>query len=571
MQKKETWDFLTANSKKNKGLEKAKCPACIDQRTDKKDKSLSINHNIGAAKCHYCEAVAFKDDEQKPDTERIYKEVNYKFENYTTLSDTWVKYLDGRKIAQSVIKALGWTETKGRLTFNFFEKGKIVNQKFRTLDKKFVQTSGTKPILYNIDAALSEEELWIVEGEMDVASLYAIGITNVVSVPSGANDNDLYWQNSWEYLQEVKTFIIATDMDEKGTALREALAHRLGKFRCVYVEFKGKDANDDLISGDLTISVKTRHQFKIEGLVQFGDMMKDIVKLYTHGLPKTYSPQGADWGDFKEKFSVLPGQLTTITGIPGHGKSEFIDWLVLNLMKDYNLKACWYSPEHSPVELYATKFLEKITGKRFWEKAHNIMRPRLHDGELNRFEAWVKNRIYIQNQDVLKTTWGTILQTARDAVAIHGVNIFVIDAFNKVQMDDKKESQLRNIQDTLQNLSAFARSTDTMIFLIAHPTKQKDSEGRVRIPTMYDISGSADFFNMSDNGLTIFRDKTEGDKTRVINTKVKNGFQGTAGEETTFFFNPENKRFHFSKPNFEDWTNPTEKVEKEIKEDYVPF
>ena len=53
------WQDITA--KRGKGIEKVKCPSCIDQRSNKADKSLSVNHDLGLAKCHYCEAVSVRD------------------------------------------------------------------------------------------------------------------------------------------------------------------------------------------------------------------------------------------------------------------------------------------------------------------------------------------------------------------------------------------------------------------------------------------------------------------------------------------------------------------------------
>jgi twinkle protein len=44
---------------------------------------------------------------------------------------------------------------------------------------------------------------------------------------------------------------------------------------------------------------------------------------------------------------------------------------------------------------------------------------------------------------------------------------------------------------------------------VAHPTKmQKVSEtsDKFRVPTLYDIAGSAHFYNKADNGITVYRD-----------------------------------------------------------------
>ena len=49
------WNIL--DLKKTSGKEKIRCPHCDEKRTDKKDKSLLINHSDGYGKCFYCESL----------------------------------------------------------------------------------------------------------------------------------------------------------------------------------------------------------------------------------------------------------------------------------------------------------------------------------------------------------------------------------------------------------------------------------------------------------------------------------------------------------------------------------
>ncbi len=43
-------------------------------------------------------------------------------------------------------------------------------------------------------------------------------------------------------------------------------------------------------------------------------------------MPKTIYPVNPCFGDLKNIFSVMNGQLTVVTGIPSHGKSSFNVW-----------------------------------------------------------------------------------------------------------------------------------------------------------------------------------------------------------------------------------------------------
>jgi twinkle protein len=57
------------------------------------------------------------------------------------------------------------------------------------------------------------------------------------------------------------------------------------------------------------------------------------------------------------------GYLTTITGIPGHGKSEFLDFVICKLNVLHDWKVALYSPENHPLHLHFAKLAEKIIGK----------------------------------------------------------------------------------------------------------------------------------------------------------------------------------------------------------------
>lgn len=96
-----------------------------------------------------------------------------------------------------------------------------------------------------------------------------------------------------------------------------------------------------------------------------------------------------------------------------------------------------------------------------------------------------------------------------------------------------------------------------LVILAAHPTKMKKdpATGRYPVPTMYDISGSAAFFNKADFGIAIERDREKG-VTRIHVQKVKFrhlGFPGVA----SFYYNNHNGRFvNFIAPKTPDLPLP---------------
>lgn len=560
------WDSIEVRGNRT-GSKKTTCPACSETRRNKKDPCLSVDFDKGLAHCHHCNAVSFREEKTYTPT---YTPPPQDWQNYTNLSDKMVKWCADRGIPQRILIEFGITEEKQWLpqtgkeenciVFNYFEGEKLVNKKYRDGRKNFSQSKDGKKLLYNINSIIGADTVYIVEGEFDVLAMAANGIHNVVSLVNGANDHDDQWINSEKYLKDVKKFIIATDADEKGIDVREKIAHRLGKWRCTYIDWNGcKDANEAVINGTLEENIRNVKRFPVSGTHTVNDLASGIYDLYENGLPKTIKPKHHSFDGINDIFSIMMGQLTTVTGIPSHGKSNFVEWYVLNLVHDYDLKASFYSPEHSPMSLHQTTFIEKAVGRNFWHDNDGL--PKITKADIDRYIEWADNRIYTTAADSGQTVdWEWLLEKFKEQLFSYGINIFVIDAFNKVAMPSG--NRLDNINDVLTKLTSFCQVNDVHVILIAHPTKMKKEDDGVTYqkPTLYDVSGSADFRNQTHNGFTIHREFGEDAKTIFVNTKTKFKFQGKIGEETFLEYDLPTGRYYekgTTPPRF-DMTIPME-------------
>lgn len=538
------WNSIDLKGKTS-GQVKVKCPSCIDRRTNKKDTSLSVNITQGVGKCWYCEDITIRDTEEVKE----YKLPPQNWKNYTKLSEKVVKWFESRKISQATLINCGITEEqlhgKQNIVFNYFEGEKVIRKKYRSAGKKFSQFPGAKNIFYGINDVIGHTDCYIVEGEMDKLALYEIGIKNAISVPNGANDNDDVWENSKKYLEGIEKFYIATDCDTKGNELSDKISQRLGKWKCLRVTFKNKDANDDLIEGRevLESSIKNAKRYPVSGTFTAKDIEQQLFDLYENGLPETIYPKHECFGKLKEVFSVMRGHLVTGTGIPSHGKSAWTEWYVLNLVNDYNMKASFFSPEHSPMELHQSTFAQKFHGKSFFGG------ERLSKEELSEYIEWSKERIYLTTpENGSFPTWNWLFDKFKEQMYSYGIDIFVIDAFNKLGFD-KSGNRLEQINEVLSKLTIFAQMNNVIIFLIAHPTKmQKNEKGVYSMPSLYDVSGSADFRNQTHDGYGIYRhfgDKDLGeDYTEFVNLKTKFSFQGKMTEKVEFEYHIPSGRYY---------------------------
>lgn len=552
------WEDINTKNRVN-GSMKTICPNCSHTRKKKKDPCLYVNLDDGVAKCYNCDELAFRDG-FKDTLVKSYTLPSQEWRNYTTLSENAVKWFEEKRgikqftlnhfeVSEEIIWQPAVQKNMNSISFNYFEGSTLVNKKYRDGKKNFTQTKNGKPILYNINSCIGAEEVYILEGEIDVLSVWQIGKKHCVSLPAGANDNDTYWINSEPYLKDVKKFYIGTDNDEKGDIVAEKIAQRLGRYRCERIKWKNKDANEDLIEGVLEESIKNTIEYPVSGTVKHSDLKDNMLALKQNGIPKTIKPKSERFRGLNEIFSILMGQLTVVTGIPSHGKSNFIEDYVLCLSNDNDFKVSLFSPEHHPTHLHAMNLASKVMGKNSFQS---------YDSDIENYVSWANERVYftIADNDQVPT-WDWLLETFKAQMLRFGINIFVIDAWNKVVIEGKNE--LQEIRNILTKLTAFAQQNNVHIFLVAHPTKmKKDLKGLYEIPDLYSVSGSADFRNQTHNGLCVYRNFDE-NKTQVFNLKTKHTFQGDIGKFAEFKYDKTCARYNdvsieFDRVNYIDNT-----------------
>lgn len=103
----------------------------------------------------------------------------------------------------------------------------------------------------------------------------------------------------------------------------------------------------------------------------------------------------------------------------------------------------------------------------------------------------------------------------------HKYRGIVLDPWNELEHQRPRDmSETEYISLTLAKLRRFARTMNCHIWVVAHPKiLQRDRDGKRPIPTPYDISGSAHWFNKSDNCITIWRDVNA--DTQVVQVHVQ--------------------------------------------------
>lgn len=540
------------------GKTKVFCPLCRDRRKNKRDKSVSVNLDKGVAKCHYCGEV-FVDRKSKAGSppparggvhqrrEEVGGNGGESLNNIMLPHVDW--FLQQRAISRETLETMGitskeeWMPQTGKkewvICFNYYENGKLINTKFRDLEKNFKMVSGAKVIPYNIDRIKDTPECIITEGEIDALSFAEIGRTDVISVPAGANTN-LTWMDRFveTHLEDKRVIYIAVDSDCKGQELSRELIRRLGAERCRIATYPEdcKDANDVLVkhgSKRLTQLLEEAPEIPLEGVFTLKDVSGDLRTLFEKGMQR-----GAEtgWDNLDKYCTFEKGRICVIGGIPGSGKSEFLDELLIRLNLRHGWKTALFSPENLPLTYHLRKLMEKATGQRFKLGQMSEMLYSMGETYLEEnFSSILPDDNY---------TVDNILDKAQQLVRRKGIDILGVDPFNRFEHQiPAGQTETQYISTLLDKFTNFAVRNNCLVVLVVHPKKMYKDLGTRKdpVPTLYDMNGSAAFFNKTDFGLTVERDYDAG-VTRVHVQKVKFRHLGGRGI-ASFVYNTANGRY----------------------------
>ena len=508
-----------------------------------KEKTPSFNVSKKGYKCFGCgksgtDAVAFlmehdsinyiqalkiiSDKYNIPFSETV-KEYERPIPRLEKLPPATIDYFDKRGISNDTLLRFGITQINEwmplakkevpTICFPFIRDDQLINIKYRAKDKDFKLHKNAELIFYNIDSIKNETTAIIVEGEIDCLSLHEAGIYNVVSVPNGAGTGQLqlkYLDNCWQEFEDKERIILFTDNDNPGLTLRDELARRLGKERCYKVDYPEgcKDANDILIKHGkpmLQSIIDQAKKWPLDGIVTMDDIYETVEDYYVNGYPKGVK---AGIGEFDELLSFSGGQMTVVTGAPNMGKSEFIDYIVTSLARKHNWKFTMCSFEN-PIPLHVTKLMEKFVGLSF-----NFRKDPNHRMSVEEFKHGIYlTDIYFSFLNILQVdvTIEGILHKLTEVVRRTGIKGVVIDPWNYIEhKQPPNQTETQYISEALTLLKEFAVRTDCHVFIVAHPRKLvKDSSGQFPAATLYDIAGSAHFFNKTDNGISVHRHYAE--------------------------------------------------------------
>lgn len=493
----------------------------------------------------------------------------------STLGQLGVKALEARGISEDT--AVRFSIYTGRIAddgsvvpdrngnvvaFPFIERGHVVAEKYRASGKRFWQRKGGKRTFWNADVlddpALETgvAPLIITEGEIDALTAIDCGFPFAVSVPDGApavregeNPTDLrpidpshenvgkfaYLWNNRDRLRRIKKFILAVDNDAPGKRLEAELLRRLSAARCLFLDYPDgcKDLNDVRRaegSEGVTRILNGARPYPVRGLYRLGDY-PDLPE------PETFS---TGFPDLDPYFRLWLGELIVVTGIPGFGKSTWVINLCVNLAKCNDWTIALASFEIPTVPTLRHKLRLAVLGKppTAWD-GFDAARA---DRQIGRHFVFIDDEPGGDGDEDMTLEW--LLERAADAVLRDGISVLVIDPWNEVEhAKPRHETETEYHNRALRMIRRFASRYRVAVIVVAHPTKDvAGKDGHARVPTLYDIAGSAAWFNKPDHGIVIDVPDPHGNETVIWVKKSRFNWSGAKGD-VTFNYDPETEGF----------------------------
>lgn len=444
------------------------------------------------------------------------------------------EWIEARGLDPALAEALGLETKKDGgsfwLTVPYLENGEVVNHKWRaTSEKRHRMDEGAPLLLWNADCLKDPKvqsglaPVIITEGEWDGIAAIQSGFPFTVSVPNGAPakltdepESAKRYEWVWRHiddLNKVRTFILATDKDQAGYNLAADLVALLGADRCKFVEYpeQTKDLNEVLaLHGSARVAEIIAHAkpYPVQGLFKLDDFPeRGEVRAYSIGIPA-----------INDMISIVPGTLTVVTGYANQGKSTLMNAIIGHALR-YHFPVCVASFETDVKPILRDGLRCSIMG---------IGQHQIPNANLTEVDALLSDRLLIISQSVdedMEMDLAKFLELCRIAVIQHGVKMIVLDPWNELEHKRRHdESETEYISRALRAIKRFAKQHDVAFWVVAHPAKP--AHGFKGIPGLYEISGSANWANKADYGLTYHRPKFDDNLAKIVVNKIRMGLPG---------------------------------------------
>lgn len=480
-----------------------------------------------------------KENKKEYSPAREYTQPKYKVKD---LTDSIIAYFEKRCISKETLIKTGVRSINGNgqeyAVFQFFEGDKLVMNKIRLpREPKIVngkkelkewKEAGGKHVLWNMNNVDTNKPVVLTEGMIDALSVIESGYDNTVSIPSGTND--MTWiENCYDWIQQVKEWILYTDNDEAGFKLADELKLKFKSYKTKIVKHELKDANEELkIHGPeyILMVIEKAELPAVQGInnlakVNIVDPSKMERILTGVSLLDRYS------GGY-----IFPS-LNVWTGERGSGKSTVVGKTLLNcvekgyrtfvytgeLMAGY-FKLWLYLQASGENNIYSELDLE--TNMQLYKPKKEV---------ISQIDKWIDGKMYIYD-DTNTNEEEKIFEMMEEAYKRYNCRVFLLDNLMTVKFNSNRDGVYRAQSDFVDRLRNFVKNNNVIVNLVVHPNKSGE------------IGGTGDIRNAAFNEFWVKRVKEEDNlpDCDTIISITKNRYYSDTDIERGYKFSKKSKR-----------------------------
>lgn len=306
-----------------------------------------------------------------------------------------------------------------------------------------------------------------------------------------------------------------------------------------YSQFQDDEEEGMTLYEDEDVDTQEINEDDEDGLINYSKFYDSIVEVIREG---DRVGNEVSLKNFADVFRFKGTGILTTTGIPGHGKTEFVDAMLVDLARMYDESSLIIGFEQTPEE-HLIKLARKMIGanitcETWWhEKNEGIFKDNYR---------FITDKIkHIDIKEVGGKVESILMKSAswvqNEREKGNNPRYVVIDPFNMLSVSGKVSGH-EKAEEILRQLTHFSHQMGVMVILVAHPFKMKKDEktGEYDIPDFYSVKGSSAFFEMSYHGITIYRING---MVLVRILKVKQNNLGDAGSDVWFMYDKPSGRY----------------------------
>lgn len=237
------------------------------------------------------------------------------------------------------------------------------------------------------------------------------------------------------------------------------------------------------------------------------DCIDESLKIYYFGYE---SAQTTGIKEIDRIFKWKRGELTILTGIGNHGKSSFLNFLMLNKTAKDGTKWAIFSPENFPAHEFYHDLTEMVLGATC--NPNNPQRP--DESTYRRIYEFVSEHFFYIYPKELAPTPQYIKSRFLELIIKEKVTGCIIDPFNQLTNDYSSLGGRddKYLETFLSDCSRFAMTNNVFFTIVCHPHKlRKNDKGGYDAPDVFDLAGGAMWNNKADNILVYHRPNRHAD------------------------------------------------------------